>query len=112
MIIMHAKFIYRRWGLVLILILAYTFSYAQKRITGTILSENNQPASGATVTVSGTQVATQTDATGKFSLTVPAGKNTLTVTSVGYDNQTINVANLANVNLTLKTANAALEQVV
>ncbi|MDB5247544.1 MAG: SusC/RagA family TonB-linked outer membrane protein [Segetibacter sp.] len=109
---MHAKFIYRRWGLVLLLILAYTFSYAQKRITGTILSENNQPASGATVTVTGTQVATQTDATGKFAITVPAGRNTLTVTSVGYDVQTINVTNVANVDVTLKTANAALEQVV
>src|SRR3954452_8867908 len=109
MIIMHAKFIYRRWGLVLILILAYTFSYAQKRITGTILSENNQPASGATVTVSGTQVATQTDASGKFSVTVPPGRNSLTVSFVGYDVQTISVANVASVNVTLKSANAALE---
>lgn len=109
---MQANFIYRRWGLVLLLILSYTFSYAQKRVTGIVHVENNLPAVGATVTVTGTQVATQTDASGSFAINVPQGRNTLTVTFVGYDVQTVNVANVSTVNVDLKTANAALEQVV
>lgn len=47
--------------MVLFLVLFYSFSYAQKTVSGTVTSANNEPASGATVTVTGTKVATQTD---------------------------------------------------
>ncbi len=109
---MFANSTLTRWGLVMLLMLSYTFSYAQRRITGTVMAANNQPASGATVTVTGTQVATQTDPNGTFSISVPAGRNTLTVTYVGYEIQTVNVANQTNVTVTLRASSAALSEVV
>jgi len=102
----------RKWGLALLLMLSYTFTYAQRKISGTVTAANNQPASGATVTITGTQLATQTDVGGNFSINVPEGRNTLTITYVGYEIETVNVANQSSVNVTLQTANAALEQVV
>ncbi|MEJ7739238.1 MAG: TonB-dependent receptor [Chitinophagaceae bacterium] len=107
---MHANFICRKWGLVIVLMLSFTFTYAQRKITGTVMNASNQPASGATVTVTGTQVATQTDERGTFSINVPQGRNTLTITYVGNETQTISVANQTTLNITLKAANAASEQ--
>jgi TonB-dependent starch-binding outer membrane protein SusC len=103
---------FTRHVLVLLLILSCTVAYAQKKVTGTVLIENNQPASGATISVSGTREATQTDVSGSFSINVPQGKNTLVISYVGYENQSINVGNLATVNITMKSLNAALENVV
>ena len=54
---------------------------------------NNQPVIGATVTVKGTNVATQTDANGNFSIGVPSGRNALNVSSVGFEAQDVNVSN-------------------
>ena len=102
----------KKWGIVLFLILFYSFTYAQKTVSGTVRSANNEPTSGATVTVTGTQVATQTDVSGNFTINVPRGRNSLTITYVGSNLQTVNVANQSTVNITLATANTALEQVV
>ncbi|MDQ3843206.1 MAG: SusC/RagA family TonB-linked outer membrane protein, partial [Bacteroidota bacterium] len=103
----------RKFGLVLLLMtLCCTFPYAQRTITGIITNAENQPVSGANVTVTGTQVATQTDARGNFSINVPQGRNTLTITNVGYETQTINIANQTTANITLRPTNAALGEVV
>jgi TonB-linked SusC/RagA family outer membrane protein len=109
---MHANFISKKWALVLILMLSFTFSYAQKQVSGSVKNAENQPVSGATVTVTGTQVATQTDVSGNFTITVPQGRTTLTITYVGVEPQTVNVANQSTVSVVLKAANTALEQVV
>jgi TonB-linked SusC/RagA family outer membrane protein len=98
--------------LVFLLILSYTFIYAQKNVTGIVRDANGQPASGATVTVTGTQDATQTDASGNFSITVPQGRNSLTISYVGSEVQTVSVANQTNVNVALASANNSLEGVV
>jgi len=103
---------FKRWGILLLLLLSTTFTYAQRKITGTVTTENSQPASGATVSITGTQVATQTDVSGIFSINVPQDKNTLTITYVGYEPQTVNVTNQTSIDITLKSSNAALEQVV
>lgn len=109
---MFAKSNSRRWGLIVLLLFTSSFLYAQKKVTGTVSDENNQPVSGATVTVVGTKDATQTDATGNFSIMVPTGRDSLSVTYVGSESQTVSIANLANIDITLKSINKALEGVV
>src|SRR3954466_1913190 len=53
-------------------------AFAQRQVTGKVTSGNdNAPLSFATVAVKGTKVATLTTADGTFSLTMPAGQNTL-----------------------------------
>ena len=62
----------------LICVLVASAAFAQdKRITGKVTArEDGLPLPGVSVKVSGTQVGTQTDANGNYSLNVPStGKN-------------------------------------
>ena len=85
---------------------------AQKTVTGKITDSNNQPVAGATIAVKGTNFAAQTDASGNFSLSVPGGRNTLTVSSVGFTPQDVNIAGQNTVSLSLQTATSSLNEVV
>lgn len=98
----------------LCLLLATTIASAQSRtISGTVTSaDNNTPVAGATVTVKGTNIATQTDPNGRFSITVPANRNALTVSYVGYGTQDLPLGNSNLVNISLKGATASLDEVV
>jgi TonB-dependent SusC/RagA subfamily outer membrane receptor len=99
-------------GLVFLLTLSSFISFAQRVVTGKITSADNQPASGATVTVAGTNVATQTDASGNFSISVPQGKNSLTVTYIGFETQSVPISGKSSVSVALKSATSALSEVV
>lgn len=94
------------------LLLLFNVAFAQQRtVTGKIIN-NNVPVPGATVAVKGTNVATSTDANGNFSISVPNNRNTLTVTSVGFEPQTVNIAGQNTVNLSLVTTMSTLNEVV
>ena len=88
--------------------------FAQQRtVVGSVKNaDDNSPVVAATVTVRGTNISTQTDANGNFSINVPNGRNTLTVTSVGYETQDLSIANRTNVSFSLKTTASALNEVV
>lgn len=104
-----------KWKLLLcsLLLLFTNILFAQQRtVTGKITDPNNVPVAGATVSVKGSNVATETDAKGNFSISVPNGRNSLTVTSVGFEEKTINVANQSNVSLSLVTTTSTLNEVV
>ena len=85
---------------------------AQKTVTGKISDSQSQPVAGATISVLGTNAATQTDATGNFSIVVPSGRNTLSISSVGFTTQEINVATLNMVSLSLETSTSTLDEVL
>ena len=59
--------------------------------SGTVVTADGEPLMGATVTVTGTSVSTITDMDGKFSLIVPDGYSTVTVTYSGMKKQIVNV---------------------
>jgi TonB-linked outer membrane protein, SusC/RagA family len=104
-----------RGGLpVLLLLLTYTTSYAQtKTITGTVTgSPDGTPLAGVTVTAKGTTTAVQTDASGKFSITVPSNVTTLVFTSVGYQMQEVAIGSNTDLQVTLTTSASSLEDVV
>ena len=84
---------------------------AQTKVSGTVTSqEDGQPVIGASVLVVGTQVGTVTDAEGKFSLTVPAGKSTLRITYVGME--AIEVSARPNMRIMLTSDSKALDEVI
>ncbi len=58
---------------------------------GVVVSPEGTPIMGATVTVSGTEVSTMTDMDGKFSIVIPDGYSSITVTYAGMKKQTIDV---------------------
>lgn len=79
--------------LVMILGMAVGAWSQTQTIRGIVISgEDNEPIVGASVKVTGTQLATVTDVDGKFSIAnVPAGAKTLTVSYVGMTGQEVNI---------------------
>ena len=84
---------------------------AQTKVTGTVFSqEDGQPIIGAAVKVDGTQTGMLTDVNGKFSLTLPQGKNQLTISYLGYESKTVTAKN--GMRVFLKADATSLDEVV
>ena len=85
----------------------------QRVVKGRITNqENNQPVSGATVAVKGSQAATKTDADGTFSITVPNANTVLVVSYVGMQTIEMPVGNQSSISLSLQVSAAALNEIV
>ena len=84
---------------------------AQTKVSGTVLSyEDNEPVVGAAVRVVGTNIGAVTDVNGKFTITCPAGKNTLSISYVGMES--IEVSARANMRILLKNDAQNLDEIV
>ena len=84
---------------------------AQTKVSGTVLSyEDNEPVVGAAVRVVGTNTGTVTDLNGQFTITCPAGKNTLNISYVGME--PIQVSARANMRILLKSDAKNLDEIV
>ena len=84
---------------------------AQTKVSGTVLSyEDNEPVVGAAVRVVGTNTGAVTDIHGKFTITCPAGKNTLSISYVGMES--IEVSARANMRILLKNDAQNLDEIV
>ena len=71
-------------------------------MSGKIEDENGRPMVGATVMLKGSAKATSTDASGNYTLEVPAGTdNTLVYGYGGYDDEVIHSRGIQPVNVTL-----------
>ena len=99
--------------LAIFLLFITSIAFSQTRtITGKVVGPDNAPVVGASVTVNGTNSGTSTDANGSFSISVPAGKNALTVSSVGFETQTLPLSGSNSVTAALKTAASNLNEIV
>jgi TonB-linked SusC/RagA family outer membrane protein len=85
--------------------------WAQRTITGRVTDANGAPLSGVTVTVRGTNTATQTQTDGSFSISAAQG-STLVFTSVGFTLQEVPVGASDNLTITLQNQNRELTEVV
>ena len=93
------------------LLLCMGTALAQTKVTGTVLSqEDGQPIIGAAVKVDGTQTGMLTDVNGKFSLTLPQGRNQITISYLGYESKTLTAKN--GMRVFLKSDATALDEVV
>lgn len=101
----------RLYCLLLLLLIAFCTNAQTRQITGKISDQKDgSPIPGATVSVKGTTLSTQSNYDGVFNLTVPANASTLIVSSVGYGSKEVAVSD--NVSLSLSTSDAALSEVV
>lgn len=100
--------------LVLLALISYgSFAYGQRiTVSGTITdAANGDPIPGVTVLIKGTTQGTSTDMDGKYS--IQAETNSLLVISfVGYETQEVPVNGRAIVDVALKTATQAIDEVV
>ncbi len=95
---------------ILILFVSLTAT-AQKQVTG-VVKENGSPAIGASILVKGTSVGASTGTNGAFTITVPAGKSILVISSIGFDTKEVNVSAVTNIEVNLATATSTLNEVV
>ena len=79
-------------------------SWAQKQtVTGSVVDADGEPVIGAVVKTQDGKVAGVTDVNGTFTLSVPQGKTTLVISSVGLKTQMVSVT--AGKPLSVKMAN-------
>jgi iron complex outermembrane receptor protein len=100
--------------LILVLLCTGVSVMAQTRQVSGIINDaqNNTPLAGVTVSGPG-KTSAQTNADGKFSISVPAGKVTLTFTYVGYEPETMTVAaGTSSVTVSLDVKEGAMDEVV
>ena len=68
-------------------------AFCQDAISGKIVSDKGEPLPGASVFISNTKTGTNTNTSGEFILShLPAGSTRLTVTFVGYETETVEIA--------------------
>src|SRR5438477_4236906 len=100
-------------GLLFLFVAGVTPAFAQNRtVTGKIADPNGQPVMGATVAAKGSNISTQTNSEGIFSITVPAGVQKLAVTSVGFAPQEVSIGGKTNISLALHASASELSEVI
>lgn len=85
---------------------------AQTTVTGKVVSEKDgTPVEGATVLVKGTKTGTSTNASGNFTISVPAG-GVLVITSVSFNAKEVKVKDATSLVIRLQKIDGTLEEVV
>ncbi|WEK34536.1 MAG: TonB-dependent receptor [Candidatus Pseudobacter hemicellulosilyticus] len=102
--------------LLLFLLLAnyFTASAQDRTISGTVVNSKGEGLSGVTVaaSISNRTVNTTTDEAGKFSLRIPTGTGTLTISYVGMKTLTQAINGQTQFSITLEDEGALLNEVV
>lgn len=99
--------------LILLAVMTAAQMYAQKTLTGTITDGDTQePIIGASVQVTGTSSGGVSDLDGHFSIVIPEGRKTVTISYVGYKSQTINIVGKSSINIMLQPSASDLDEVV
>lgn len=70
-------------------------------VVGRVLDEDGKPMAGATIMLKGSTKAISTDATGSYTLEIPAGDNTLLYGYGGYEDQVVHAHGGQPINVTL-----------
>ena len=99
--------------LVLALMLFGQFATAQRNITGSIVDAKTQEAlPGVTVSLTGTNKGTSTQANGTFALTVPNDAKSITFSFVGYLKKTVALSGNNKIDIALESDVTQLSEVV
>jgi TonB-linked SusC/RagA family outer membrane protein len=94
-------------------LLSLLSSSAQIRaVSGTVTDDKGAPLPAATVSVKATRISTRTDLTGKFTIQVPANKNTLVVSFVGMQSQELPIGQQTSMSIAMKATATTLNDVV
>jgi iron complex outermembrane receptor protein len=78
--------------LLLLVLFGFTPAFAQNIIVrGTVRDASGQGLAGASITVQGSNQGTLADNSGNYSLSLPPGRHTLTISYVGFNTQNVDV---------------------
>ena len=88
------------------------FLPAQLMIQGTVTESNGEAIIGANIKIKGLNKGTVTDVNGKFGLSVPSSTTVLIVSYIGFEPQEVKVGTQRMFNISMKSANKDLDEVV
>ncbi|MBO9202487.1 MULTISPECIES: SusC/RagA family TonB-linked outer membrane protein [Niastella] len=88
-----------------------TFAQNGIPVSGTV-EDKTGPLEGVNVSVTGSNTGTLTDKSGKFSITVPDKKATLTISHIGFVTRTVSVGSSTSFNITLDAQDKSMDEVV
>ena len=96
--------------LIFFLIVGLT-AFAQQKISGIVLSDDNLPLSGATINLKGSNITTLALSDGTF--IINAKKNdVLEISFVGFKTQQIKISNETYLKITLQTTTVSLDDII
>lgn len=89
-------------------------SKKKSKLTGRILDDTKQSVIGANVYIKELEIGTVTDANGKYSIEIPNGSYTVSISYVGFRNKEkqINISDDETINFNLEEDSQQLEQVI
>lgn len=87
-------------------------TYTPGTVRGRVTDDKGNPVPGASVLVKGTSTGTTTDMNGFYAINVPAGNNTITISSVGMQPTEVPASVSGYSNITLKEDFKAMSEVV
>ena len=93
------------------LLLLFNYSLAQQKISGIVVTDGNQPLSGATVNLKNSALTTITGSDGSFTLEAKKG-DILEISFIGYKTQQIEITNESAIEVSLQLAINSLDEVV
>lgn len=108
------KYFYTTCMCILLLWFSAITAYAQQRqITGTVADQDGLTLPGVSIKLKGGTAQTGTDNQGKFSISVPAGENTLVFSFIGMQTKEVKAGpNQTKIQVTLQNAPRDLNEVV
>ena len=98
----------------LALLVASQLAWTQDRlITGRVVDRSNKsPLASVSVVAKSTQSGTQTDSNGYFRLSIPPSVKTLTISTVGYTSQDIDISKTDHIEVMLESSVSSLDDVI
>lgn len=97
----------------LLFLCAFLSATAQTKVAGNVVDKNDEPIIGANVVVKNApEIGTATDLDGAFTITLPSGKNILTVSCIGYKTKEVLVTDARPITVRLDDNATELDDVV
>ncbi len=98
---------------VVLLVAGIPAAFAQERtVNGKISDATGLPVVGATIKAKNSNVTTQSNSDGIFSITVPAGIEKLTISSIGFATQEVSISGKTDITVALVASASELSEVI
>jgi len=103
---------WQRFLFLAMMVVCSSASWAQGKVSGTVVDATGEPVIGASVLVKGSSTGTITDINGNFTLQNVSQSATLVFSYVGYRTQNVAVNGKSQLNITLEEDKQLLDEVV
>jgi len=101
----------KRWAILLLLLLFTDYAMAQSMVKGTVTDSKGGILAGVTVKIKGANIASSTDANGKFSIAASPGSQ-LEFSCVGFTTKIVNIVDQTLITVVLSDGDKSLNEVV